>query len=179
MRTSDQTPEPVLYFAYGSNIATARLRQRTPSCLPLGIATLPGHVLRFHKRSADGSGKCNALATSADSQVIGVLYHLEPAELPRLDAAEGVGKGYTRDTVTVVDAAGQHREALTYRAMPGHIDDSLEPYGWYKAYVLAGAREHGLPQDYVETFILPVVATDDPDRARDARERATLESAAR
>lgn len=35
-------PEPVVYFAYGSNMSTARLRKRMPSCKPLCIATLPG-----------------------------------------------------------------------------------------------------------------------------------------
>ena len=56
----------MLYFAYGSNMLTARLRERMPSCKPLGIAKLPGHALRFHKRSKDQSGKCNAFATDDD-----------------------------------------------------------------------------------------------------------------
>jgi hypothetical protein len=58
--TEGGPPEPVVYFAYGSNMSTARLRERMPSCKPLGTATLPGHALRFHKRSTDKSGKCNA-----------------------------------------------------------------------------------------------------------------------
>ena len=37
-------------------------------------------------------------------------------------------------------------------------DPSLTPYDWYKAFVLAGAREHGLPQDYVAA--LDAVACD-------------------
>ena len=69
-------PEPVVYFAYGSNMSTARLRGRVPSCKPLGVATLPGHALRFHKRSADKSGKCNAFASGNDNSVIGVPVQL-------------------------------------------------------------------------------------------------------
>ncbi len=61
-------PEPVVYLAYGSNMSTARLRKRMPSCKPLGIATLPGHALRFHKRSMDKSGKCNAFASGNDNR---------------------------------------------------------------------------------------------------------------
>ena len=174
MPESFMPPEPILYFAYGSNMATARLRQRTPSCRPIGIATLPGHALRFHKRNADGSGKCDALKTGPGDSVVGVLFTLDPAELVGLDAAEGVGNGYTRDRVTVVDAAGQQHLAVTYRAMPGHIDDSLRPYGWYKAFVVSGAREHGLPAEYVARFIVAVEAIDDPDSTRDRRERARL-----
>lgn len=42
--TETGPPEPTEYFAYGSNMATARLRARMPSAQPIGIATLPGHV---------------------------------------------------------------------------------------------------------------------------------------
>ena len=89
--TETGPPEPVVYFAYGSNMSTARLRKRMPSCKPLGIATLPGHALRFHKRSKDKSGKCNAFASGNDNSVIGVLFSFDPAERAKLDEAEGVG----------------------------------------------------------------------------------------
>ena len=41
------------------------------------------------------------------------------------------------------------RLALTYHANPERIDASLRPRGWYKAHVVRGAREHGLPADYI------------------------------
>ena len=44
-----------LYFAYGSNMLTARLHKRCPSARILGTAVAPGLVLRFWKRSKDGS----------------------------------------------------------------------------------------------------------------------------
>ena len=34
-KTEIGPPEPVVYFAYGSNMLTARLRERMPSCEPL------------------------------------------------------------------------------------------------------------------------------------------------
>lgn len=173
------TAKPVVYFAYGSNMSTAWLRMRTPGCVPLGIATLPGHVLRFHKRSNDGSGKCNALAGGNDTKVIGVLFSFDPAELAELDRAEGAGAGYERAMVTVTDEAGDSRKVLTYLATPDHIDDSLKPYGWYKDVVLAGAREHGLPSDYIADHIQPVEAVEDPDKARDRKQRAKFERAGR
>ena len=82
--TKTGPPEPIVYFAYGSNMPTARLRERMPSCKALGIATLPGHALRFHKRSMDKSGKCNAFATGNDGCVIGVLFSFDPAERDNL-----------------------------------------------------------------------------------------------
>lgn len=167
-------PEHVVYFAYGSNMSTARLRERMPSCNPLGLATLPGHSLRFHKRSVDGSGKCNALATDERDSVIGVLFSFDPAERAALDKAEGVGNGYEHATVTVINDKGRRRKVLTYLATPSHIDESLKPYGWYKEFVLAGAREHGLPAEYVAEHIQSVEAVEDPDQAREIKQRATL-----
>jgi hypothetical protein len=169
------TAEPSLYFAYGSNMATARLRGRMRSAEPLGLATLAGHELRFHKRSKkDGSGKGNAFATGDDaSAVIGVLFSFNPAERLALDEAEGAGYGYEATTVTVIDQAGQPRDALTYLATPNVIDEGLNPYTWYKDHVLIGAREHQLQADYVATWIEAVEAVEDPDRERDRTERAT------
>jgi hypothetical protein len=178
-KTEVGPPEPVVYFAYGSNMSTARLRQRMPSCRPLGIATLPGHSLRFHKRSTDKSGKCNAFAGGNDSSVIGVLFSFDPAERANLDKAEGVGSGYEHAMVTVINEKGRRRKVLTYRATPDYIDDSLRPYSWYKDFVLAGGREHGLPPDYVAEYIQSVEAIKDPNKARDKKQRATLVSAKR
>lgn len=71
LKTETGPPKHGVYFAYGSNMSTVRLRERMPSCKPLGIATLPGHALRFRKRSTDKFGKCNAFASEGDRNVIG------------------------------------------------------------------------------------------------------------
>lgn len=172
-------PEPVVYFAYGSNMSTARLRERMPSCKSLGIATLPGHSLCFHKRSVDKSGKCNAFASGNDDRVIGVLFSFDPAERAELDKAEGVGSGYEHAMVTVINGKGRRRKVLTFLASSDYIDDSLKPYGWYKDFVLAGAREHGLPPEYVAEYIESVDAIEDPDKTRDKDQRTTLRSPGR
>ncbi len=177
--TETGPPEHVVYFAYGSNMSTPRLRERMPSCKALGIATLPGHALRFHKRSTDGSGKCNAVATDDENSVIGVLFSFDPAERAKLDKAEGVGSGYEHATVTVINDKGRRRKVLTYLATPDYIDDNLKPYAWYKDFVLAGGREHDLPPGYIAEYIEAVEATDDPDEARDKEQRATLGSLGR
>jgi len=167
-------PVPVVYFAYGSNMCTSRLRERTPSCKPLGVATLPGHTLRFHKRSIDRSAKCNASATDTGENIFGVLFSFDPAERDKLDKAEGVGAGYEHAMITVINAEGRRRKVLTYMATSDYVDETLKPYGWYKDLVLAGASEHGLPADYVANYIKPVEAIEDPDVDRNKRERARL-----
>ena len=174
-------PVPILEREDGQPIITreARLRKRVPSCKPLGIATLPGHALRFHKRSMDKSGKCNAFASGNDNSVIGVIFSFDPAERAKLDEAEGVGRGYEHAMVTVINEKGRRRKVLTYLATPEYIDDSLKPYGWYKDFVLAGGREHGLPPEYIAEYVQSVEAIEDPNKTRDKKQRTTLESVGR
>lgn len=167
--TETGSPEHVVYFAYGSNMSTARLRERVPSCKPLGVATLPGHALRFHKRSVDGSGKCNAFATDSEDSVTGVLFRFDLGERAALDKAEGVGNGYEHATVTVINEKGHRRKVLTYLATPDYIDDSLKPFDWYKDFVLAGGREHGLPSEYIAEYIESIEAVEDHNKAGDKK----------
>jgi hypothetical protein len=131
-------------------------------------------MLRFHKRSTDKSGKCNAFACGNDNTVIGVLFSFNPAERAKLDEAEGVGSGYEHAMVTVINDKGRRRKVLTYLSTPDYIDDSLKPYGWYKAFVLAGGTEHGLPPAYIAEYIQSVEAIEDPNKTRDKKQRATL-----
>ncbi|GAA3529263.1 gamma-glutamylcyclotransferase family protein [Zobellella aerophila] len=158
------------YFAYGSNMSLARLRERVPSARKMGTYTLRRHVLRFHKRSRDGSAKCDAYATNEDGDyVLGVLFDISEADKKALDGAEGLGRGYNEKKVIVVGQDGSVVLAITYYAT--HIDDALAPYCWYKTHVLLGAREAGLPTAYIRQ-IEAVAALEDPDRERERRELA-------
>ncbi len=159
-----------LYFAYGSNLSLPRLRARTPSARVLQVAALPGHALRFHKASRDGSAKCDAFHTGRPGdRVLGVVFTIARAEKPLLDRHEGLGNGYEEKWAELHVAGGGRLRAVLYWAT--HIDPSLRPYHWYKAHVLHGARQHGLPPRYVAA-IERVPAVPDPDPARHARELA-------
>lgn len=160
----------MLYFAYGSNMSRARLQRRVASAHFVSVATLRQHALRFHKRGADGSAKCDAFFSgAADDQVIGVVFRIEPDEKPTLDRAEGLGTGYQQKSVEVVTADRRVVVAFTYCATD--IDPQLKPFHWYKAHVLQGCRDNGLPSAYARS-IAEVASIDDPDPARAARERA-------
>ncbi len=138
-----------LYFAYGSNMSSERLRARTPSAISLGKARLPGYTLRWHKLGRDGSGKCDIEFSDAPGAAVwGVLYRIDGAEKDRLDAVEGLGVGYDEQTVRVQADTGVS-DVLTYKARPDKIDPALRPLAWYKGHVLRGATEHGLPGEYV------------------------------
>lgn len=134
----------LLYFAYGSNMSTARLRKRVPQAEPQESAVLRDRELRWHKRSKDGSAKCDA-AAAPGAEVHGVLFRIPSVSLPALDTAEGCGYGYERERV-VVETKGGPQEALTYLAT--RLDPSLPVYECYKTHVVRGAEEHHLPEDY-------------------------------
>lgn len=143
---------------------TARLQERVASATAIGICQLAGHALCWDKRSWwDGSGKCDAEASIRNDDVVwGVLFELDPLDKPALDIAEGVGAGYFEKTVNVLTVAGLVT-AITYCATDK--DASLRPYHWYKALVIAGAREHGLPARY-RSGLERVVTVSDPGTAR-------------
>lgn len=164
----------LLNFSYGSNMLRQRMTQRVPSARAVGMAVLRGHVLRWHKAGQDGSAKCDVVSTrAADDLVHGVVYQLLASEKHLLDAAEGLGHGYEEKQVVLESATG-HCTAWTYHATAR--DGALLPFTWYKALVVAGAIEHGLPQGYIRS-LRAVPAIEDADAERSGRHWALINPA--
>lgn len=164
------------YFAYGSNMLLARIRQpdRVPDARAVATALLSGHILKFHKRGSDGSAKCDAFATGDLRDVVhGVVFEVEASGRNALDRVEGLGRGYSEKKVHVTSPDGSW-SVYFYVAEASHIDGSLKPYAWYKEIVLAGAMQNSLPRDYIRR-IDEVEAVNDPDLRRAARQRGLLE----
>ena len=151
----------MLYFAYGSNLFPSRLRRRCPSARFRGAAAIDGYRLVFHKIGRDGTAKADFVEDGA-SVLHGALCRIAGEDEPSLDRAEGRGTGYRRIGVEVY-AAGERTPAETYRAL--RVDDSLLPFDWYVGYVIAGAREHGLPAEWIRDLEQhPVIVDDDATR---------------
>jgi gamma-glutamylcyclotransferase len=165
----------MLYFAYGSNMYTGRLRARVQSAHAVRPARLTNHSFRFHKRSdEDGSGNGDAYFTGDPLNIVwGVMFELDEKEKPALDRHEGLGFGYNEQEVTVADIEGSQQRLLMYVAAVSHINPDLRPYSRYKSFVVEGAHEHGLPADYIAS-IDAMPADEDLDIARDACNRAIL-----
>ena len=154
----------MLYFAFGSNMFAKRLQLRVPSASTVSIAVLQDYDLRFHKRSnIDGSGKCSVMKQFGRN-VHGVLFDIDPDEKKLLDQVEGAGAGYHVVRIRIT-ASGEPMHAFCYMASKSHIDDSLKPFRWYKRLVIAGAEQHGLPQEYIAR-LRRVPAKKDPDKKR-------------
>ena len=156
----------LLYFAYGSNMLTGRLRTQVPSARPLGPGRLSGRRLVFHKRGTDGSAKADCLQTGEPDDVLhGVLFEIAATDRPALDRADGLGQGCLDRRAQVLLEDGRQVEAFTDEVQPEYYARELRPFSWYLAYVVEGAEEHGLPETHVAR-LRAVQTCEDPDPAR-------------
>ncbi|MBY3115645.1 gamma-glutamylcyclotransferase family protein [Rhizobium laguerreae] len=160
------------YFAYGSNMLTERLQSRCASAKARQVVCTDNWVLTFAKKSQDGSGKATVSAATG-ARVFGVLFDLDESELPELDRFEGVGKGYDRRVDFVVHTAAFQGpiSVVTYIGNPSYIDINLKPFDWYLNLVVAGARQHALPAEYVSVLENTPSRTD-PKADRQSRKEA-------
>ena len=167
----------VIYIAYGSNMLSRRFRHpgRMPAAVARGVAAASGVRVRFHKRGVDGSGKCTLVDADDSAGAWGVLFEVTERDLETLDRVEGVHLGgYARESISVRVQDGSIVAAVTYIGQEPFIDDTLVPYDWYRELVVEGAREHGLPADYVDE-LKQTSSRPDPDRDRAAEMHRLLE----
>lgn len=124
------------YFAYGANMDTTGMAGRCPGASLLGPTRLPGY--RFVIARAGFAG----LDPDPSSDVHGVLWQLTPQDVTALDAYEGVDEGLYRKAVFSIDGG----PALVY--VPADRERG-KPTAAYLSAVVAAAKRHGFPGDYV------------------------------
>ena len=134
----DVSPSSCWYFAYGSNMNPARVRERGLSYCYLLPATLAGHQLFFNKTASPaGAGHANIEAAPGD-RVEGVLYQLvDDNEIERMDPFERVPINYRRELVELATSLGPI-QAWTYFANPTVVAADLLPKTAYLAHLLVG-----------------------------------------
>jgi len=126
-----------------------RLMERVPSASLVGVIELSKHSLSFHKKSIDGSSKCNLLHTDSETDFVhGAIYEVDPKHKSELDRFEAKGYGYI-DIQIKLQHQGREYTCFTYVAQQSHIVDNLKPYHWYKKLVVLGARYLQCPDSYV------------------------------
>jgi gamma-glutamylcyclotransferase len=137
------------YFAYGSNMSTAIFVERRgmrPAATTWGW--LAGYRLCFALPVGPGERGVGNLIGDPSARICGVLYRITLDEAERLDQTEGVHRGfYNRLAVTVANAAGEAVAAFTY--LSEFSSEGRKPSARYMGLLLAGALEHGLPEEYV------------------------------
>lgn len=133
------------YFAYGSNMSSARLESRVGPVQIVGVGVLDDYRHAFNKHGSDGTAKGNVEPVSG-AQVWGVVYELSDDQFEQLDVIEG---GYRRIDVEV-DVDGETVSAITYTAIAPEA--GLRPTAAYLEAYERGIREHEIPPSYWEAI---------------------------
>lgn len=164
-RAMTDPAEPTLsYFAYGSNLDPGTfLGRRGMRPLATRVARLDEFELRFDLPVGPGERGVASVGPCAGGCVWGVVYQLTAAEADRLDRTEGIPHGaYARGDVEPRTLAGEPLRAFTYVSSRGVT--GRKPSRRYLGLLLAGARHHGLPDEWVARLRAWELAVDERDR---------------
>ena len=102
----------ILYFAYGSNMSAARMKQRLGWEAPRRAATLKDFQLVFDQAGFNASSWSPANIRSEQGGLVeGMVYEVEEKDLKILDGYE---KYYQRLEVKVMAAKEKKLDAVTY-----------------------------------------------------------------
>ena len=138
----------LLYFAYGSNLSSRYLRDYCPGAQPVMRGLLANFRIEFRRYSTDLEGGISTIMEAPGELVHGMLFTIPKAEIEALDILENVPEGlYSRDGFMVLAEDGQWQRAELYRV--ARPEGPFAPSARYLDFMLEGAREHGLPDDYV------------------------------
>ena len=147
------------YFAYGSNMQRHTFEgRRGMRPVQSRCARLDGWRLCFDLPVGSGErGVANVVPHDTD-QVCGVAYLISAAELERLDLSEGVDRGWYRRVEVVVTSLEVER-IRAWTLASSFAATGRKPSARYLGLLLEGAREHGLPAEWIarlEAFELAV-----------------------
>ena len=132
---------PRLHFAYASNMDRTQMAVRCPDA-----RVVDGAVLDAMRFVIAESGYANVVPAPGEA-VFGILWRISAADEAALDRYEGVRPGlYRREEVEVLTTGGRRVRALVYLAADAGTG---RPVPGYLERVVAAARHHGLPADYV------------------------------
>lgn len=147
------------YFAYGSVLSKrhvgewagehgvdARLFARGAP------AMLRGYRLVFDVESRFWGGRVADLVEDKDSVVHGVLFEIPPLAVGAVQKKEGVPTGLSVELAVKVEVEGKLVDAKAYVARPEKRTEPGVPSGRLMAYLVEGAKERGLPEEWVKSL---------------------------
>ncbi|MFY9637690.1 MAG: gamma-glutamylcyclotransferase family protein [Methanobacterium sp.] len=136
----------LLYFAYGSNMDRKRLSDRIGSAYKWDVGMVLGKRLSFNKLGLDSTGKANLVDHEGET-AYGVIYQVNESDLIKLDRFE---VGYLRKTLEIRSDNNGYVQAISYLA--DYLPDFISPKKNYMNYIIQGAEEHGLKQNYIDSL---------------------------
>lgn len=136
----------VWYFAFGANMSSRVLARRRVTPISSEPARLSGYRLAFQERGIPFVEPAFASIEPADGDAVhGVLMRLERAAFARIDSSEG--PGYELLDVDVIGRDSGRVCATAFTSRRPVV--GLRPSRRYLGLLCEGARENGLPTEYV------------------------------
>lgn len=144
------------YFAYGSVLSKRHVGEWAGEhgvdarLFARGIpAVLRGYKLVFDVESRFWGGRVADLLEDKDGVVHGVLFEIPPLALNAVQKKEGVPTGLSTEIAVKVEADGKTHDAKAYVARPEKRTEEGPPSGRLIGYLVEGAKERGLPEEWV------------------------------
>jgi hypothetical protein len=134
--------KPTLYWAYGSNLNVASMKQRCPRARPLKPFILGDLELVF-RGVADVR-----IVKSSDAVTPGGLWRITPACEASLDGYEGVASGFYIKRYFQIELNGKKEVVLFYQMRTKH--GIVPPSEGYYNTILRGYRDFNLPVGFLE-----------------------------
>lgn len=135
------------YFAYCTLLDREEMRRSCPGARAGDTGWITGWRVGFGSYGDAGPGGGCHLFPAPEHTVYGLLYELDDDEMRALDTISGVDKGYyDRLDLQVELAGGGTVPSITYvipNPGPFHPSES------YTVPILSGARDLGLPEEYI------------------------------
>src|SRR5262249_27363562 len=126
-----------LLCGHGSNVDELLLAEGCP-----GATVVDGAMLADHRFVIAAEGYANVLPAPGDA-VLGLLWQITPEDEAALDHYEGL---YRKDEALVTTTGGKSVRAMIYLAPDASLG---QPRPGYLEQVVAAARRHQLPADYI------------------------------
>uniref|UniRef100_A0A4W5JGS8 Gamma-glutamylcyclotransferase a n=1 Tax=Hucho hucho TaxID=62062 RepID=A0A4W5JGS8_9TELE len=142
-----------MYFAYGSNLLKERLQLKNPSAVVFTTGSLKDHVIKFgywKKEFNNTNSWHGGVATIEESKgdvVWGVVWKMDKDNLISLDKQEGVGIGFYSPLDVTINTDEGEVLCRTYQMNNFTVHQTSPPY---KQVVCLGAKQNGLPLDYIK-----------------------------
>jgi hypothetical protein len=135
------------YFAYASNLKKSNLEHSLGSKIDNFLdGRLLDYGFRFNVKNADGKAKANIIVSESED-VFGAIYEIENTVKEKLLASE---PGYKLIEVNIETQTG-YVPALTF--ISDEDAEGLYPAKDYLKSISEGAKEHKLPEEYLEFII--------------------------
>lgn len=132
------------YFGYASNLKTSVLEDRIGDLISDKIVgRLIDYGFRFNRKNMDGSARANLLVSESED-VFGVIYRITEKNRDLLLKSE---PGYHLILVSVETDFGNEQ---AYTFISDEDTEGIYPREDYLKTILQGAKEHKLPEEYID-----------------------------